>query len=73
MTEPTALCYKCRHLVLLNGGYFKRKNNRGPCDRCLGQMTTFQMAMEKQIWLQHVPMPEPQPQKQHKQSGPVES
>lgn len=66
MAEPKTLCYKCRFLVLENGGFFKRKSKKGPCDRCLGQMTTMQIAMEKQIWLQHVPLVEkPQPQTQN--------
>lgn len=66
MHESKSICYKCRFLVLDNGGYFKRKSKKGPCDRCLGQMTTFQMALESTIWLQHVPLPEvPQPQKQN--------
>ena len=49
------ICWKCRWLVVNPGGFFKRKSRRGPCDKCLGQITTFQQADEKRIWLRFIP------------------
>jgi hypothetical protein len=56
--EKKEICYKCRYLVVSNGGFFKRKSKKGPCDRCLGQMTTFQIALESTIWLRYI-LPSP--------------
>lgn len=55
MSDKSSVCYKCRWLVLDPGGYFRRKKPNGPCDRCLGQMTTFQIADEARIWLKQLP------------------
>ena len=55
MDEKTAICPKCHWRIIEKGGFFKRKTPKGPCDRCLGQMTTFQIVLEKTIWLQHIP------------------
>jgi len=49
------LCWKCRWLILDPGGFFRRSKKSGPCDRCLGQMTIFQEAWEKDIWLKYIP------------------
>lgn len=51
----SSLCYKCHWVVLDPGGFFKRKNPKGPCDKCLGYMTTFQIADEARIWLKYIP------------------
>ena len=50
-----SVCYKCRWVVEDPGGFFRRKNPNGPCDRCLGQMTAFQVADEQRIWLKQLP------------------
>lgn len=48
------VCWKCRCLVEIPGGFYKRKKSNGPCDRCLGQLTTFQIAMQDIIWVKQL-------------------
>lgn len=73
-----AVCYKCHWLVADPGGFFQRKNptdHKFPCDKCLGKMTTFQMADEKRIWLKFIPIKKkeeskPQPTKKEDRKAP---
>jgi hypothetical protein len=51
------VCWKCRWLTTEHG-FLKRDKTSGPCDKCLGKMTVFQMAWEKDIWLKFVPKQE---------------
>jgi hypothetical protein len=74
--SATSVCYKCHWLVLDPGGFFKRKNQKDtkfPCDKCLGKMTTFQIADEARIWLRLIPRKDkqkPQPQKPEDRKAP---
>jgi hypothetical protein len=61
------LCWKCKWLVLDPGGFFKRGKKSGPCDRCLGQMTIFQEADEKNIWIRYISEDNKRPTSQNKQ------
>lgn len=58
MGTKKKFCYKCRYLVLFPDGFFKRKSNNGPCDRCLKQMTIFQQIDQNKIWLKFIPKEE---------------
>ena len=53
-----SVCWRCRWLIEDPGGFYKRKKKTGPCDRCLGQLTTFQIAMESLIWRKALPKKE---------------
>jgi len=48
------VCWKCRWLIT-KLGFLSRKKKTGPCDRCLGKVTTMQTAFETKIWLKHIP------------------
>lgn len=78
MSNKQSVCYKCHWLVADPGGFFQRKNpndSKFPCDKCLGKMTTFQMADEARIWLKYLPIKKkeeakPQPPKTEDRKAP---
>jgi len=62
--RDTLVCWKCRWIVHKTG-FLKRKKNSGPCDRCLGQLTTFQIAWERDIWIRQLPEKKKEPPKKN--------